>query len=100
MQGDHAVASSLSWHPPRRLGFRAPRSEAKLREPSARGFATNVRHRSVQSMITLPEWPDRAAAKAASWSRNEKRWVIAGRMSSPDWSMTDILYHVSYISRP
>ena len=55
---------------------------------------------AVQSMMTLPDSPLRAAANAASWSRYEKRWVIAGRMSSPDWSITDILYHVSYISRP
>ena len=55
---------------------------------------------SVQSMMTLPESPWRAAAKAASKSRKPKRWVIAGRMSSPDWSMTVILYQVSYISRP
>ena len=54
----------------------------------------------VQSMMTLPESPARAAAKAASKSRNPKRWVIAGVMSSPDWSMTVILYQVSYISRP
>ncbi len=55
---------------------------------------------AVQSMTTLPESPWRAAAKAASNSRKPKRWVMAGRMSSPDWSMTVILYQVSYISRP
>ena len=54
----------------------------------------------VQSIMTLPESPDRAAANAASWSRNPNRWVIAGAMSSPDWSMTVVLYQVSYISRP
>ncbi len=51
-------------------------------------------------MMTLPDSPDRAAAKAASKSRKPNRWVIAGRMSSPDWSITVILYQVSYISRP
>jgi hypothetical protein len=51
-------------------------------------------------MITLPASPERAAANAASWSRNEKRWVMAGVMSRPDWSITVILYQVSYISRP
>ena len=55
---------------------------------------------TVQSMMTLPESPCRAAANAASYSRNPNRWVIAGVMSSPDWSMTVILYQVSYISRP
>ncbi len=55
---------------------------------------------AVQSMMTLPESPERAAAKAASCSRNPNRWVIAGVMSSPDWSITVILYQVSYISRP
>ena len=54
----------------------------------------------VQSMMTLPESPCRAAANAASCSRNPNRWVMAGVMSSPDWSMTVILYQVSYISRP
>ena len=54
----------------------------------------------IQSMMTLPESPCRAAAKAASYSRNPNRWVMAGVMSSPDWSMTVILYQVSYISRP
>src|SRR4030067_2596726 len=54
----------------------------------------------VQSMMTLPESPARAAVNAASWSRNPKRWVMAGVMSRPDWSMTVILYQVSYISRP
>ena len=58
------------------------------------------KHQSTQLMMTLPESPDRAAANAASCSRNGKRWVIAGRMSRPDWSMTVILYQVSYISRP
>ena len=57
-------------------------------------------HAALQSMITLPESPERATAKAASKSRKPKRWVIAGRMSRPDWSMTVILYQVSYISRP
>ena len=57
-------------------------------------------HQFVQSMITLPELPERAAAKAASKSLNPNRWVIAGRMSSPDWTITVILYQVSYISRP
>ena len=54
----------------------------------------------VQSMMTLPESPDRAAAKAASNSRNPKRWVMTGGCRGPDWSMTVILYQVSYISRP
>ncbi len=54
----------------------------------------------VQSMMTLPESPARAAANAAANSRNPKRWVIAGVMSSPDLSITVILYQVSYISRP
>ena len=37
----------------------------------------------VQSMMTLPESPARAAANAASCSRNPKRWVIAGRDVQP-----------------
>ena len=57
-------------------------------------------HHALQSMMTLPEAPERAAAKAASNSRNGKRWVIAGRMSRPDCTITVILYQVSYISRP
>ena len=53
-----------------------------------------------QSMITLPESPERATSKACANSWKSKRWVIAGVMSRPDWSMTVILYQVSYISRP
>ena len=88
--------------------------EAARKWRSARGAAPTSRARSVlltgphagraghvvQSMITLPESPERAAAKAASKSRKPNRWVIAGRMSSPDWISTRILYQVSYISRP
>src|SRR4051794_25136617 len=59
-----------------------------------------VGHASLQSMMTLPESPERAAANAASNSRNGKRWVIAGLMSSPDCTRTRILYQLSYISRP
>ena len=55
---------------------------------------------AVQSMITFPDSPVRATENAASCSRNPKRCVIAGVMSSPDWSITVILYQVSYISRP
>jgi membrane protein len=58
-----------------------------------------LRH-DVQSMMTLPESPARAASNAASCSRNPNRWVMAGVISSPDWSITVILYQVSYISRP
>ncbi len=57
-------------------------------------------HHRLQSRSTLPDSPERAAAKAAAWSVKAKRWVMAGRMSRPDWSMTLILYQVSYISRP
>ena len=64
------------------------------------GAAGVVGCHDVQSMMTLPESPARAAANAASNSRNPNRWVMAGVMSSPDWSMTVILYQVSYISRP
>ena len=53
-----------------------------------------------QSMMTFPESPWRAAANARSNSRNPNRWVMAGVMSRPDWSITVILYQVSYISRP
>ena len=65
----------------------------------AAGWTGALRH-DVQSMMTLPESPARAASNAASYSRNPNRWVMAGVMSSPDWSMTVILYQVSYISRP
>ena len=51
-------------------------------------------------MITLPESPERAAAKAASKSRKPKRWVITGLMSRPELTSTAIWYQVSYISRP
>ena len=36
-----------------------------------------------QSRMTLPASPERAAANAASWSRNPNRWVIAGRDVQP-----------------
>ena len=32
--------------------------------------------------------------------RKPKRWVMMGERSRPDWSITVILYQVSYISRP
>ena len=64
------------------------------------GVASSVASLGTQSRMTLPEPPERAAANAASWSRNPNRSVIAGVMSSPDWSITVILYQVSYISRP
>ena len=78
---------------PRRRGRRAGRGG----RPDRAGL--RAAH-DVQSMMTLPESPARAAANAASNSRNPNRWVMAGVMSSPDWSMTVILYQVSYISRP
>ncbi len=59
-----------------------------------------VRHHRLQSRRTLPLSPERAVSKAAAWSRKAKRCVMAGRMSRPDWSITLILYQVSYISRP
>src|SRR6185503_1336141 len=53
-----------------------------------------------QSRITLPDWPESATWKAASNWLKGKRWVMTGRMSRPLSSITDILYQVSYISRP
>ena len=47
------------------------------RKASGSGRAVGAHH-CVQSMMTLPESPERAAANAASKSRNPKRWVIAG----------------------
>ena len=85
--------------PQRPVEVAGPQVVELLAEEGERIGARVLGH-TCQSMITLPESPDRAAANAASWSRNENRWVIAGRMSSPDWSMTVILYQVSYISRP
>src|SRR4029079_15162313 len=64
------------------------------------GVASSVASLGTQSRMTLPEPPERAAANAALWSRKPNRSVIAGVMSSPDWSITVSLYQVSYISRP
>src|SRR5262249_55729675 len=66
-------------------------------ECSVHGFQPPV---SVQSRITLPDCPDLAIANASSKSRCESRCVITGLMSSPEASITDIWYQVSYISRP
>lgn len=54
----------------------------------------------VQSRITFAACPEVIAAKPCSNSWYGKRCVMTGEISSPDSSMTDILYQVSYISRP
>ncbi len=81
------------------VGQEGQRVGAGAAHPRLAG-ASCVGHQRLQSMMTLPESPDRATEKAASWSRKAKRCVMAGRMSRPDCSMTLILYQVSYISRP
>ena len=43
---------------------------------------------------------ERMMSNALSYSVKCTWWVMTGRMSSPDWSITVILYQVSYISRP
>ena len=55
---------------------------------------------SAHLIRTLPESWEAVASKAASKSSTSKRWVITGDMSTPDWTRTFILYHVSNISRP
>ena len=58
------------------------------------------RGRHGQSSTTLPELPERIAAKPSSKSWMPSRWVISGLMSSPDCTSAIILYQVSNISRP
>ena len=62
-----------------------------------------LRH-AVQSMMTLPESPDRAAANAASYSRNPNRWVIAGRDVEPrlehDRHLVPGLVHLAAVDAP
>ena len=53
-----------------------------------------------QSSTTLPDCPDRIAAKPASKSATPKRCVITRLTSSPFSSIAIILYQVSKISRP
>src|SRR5260370_20528947 len=68
--------------------------------PQGRKHGSSPSRYSAQRRITLPACPLRAAAKASSYSVKAKRWVMTGEMSSPDCSMDDILYQVSYISPP
>ena len=55
-------------------------------------------------MMTLPESPERAAANAASCSRNPKRWVIAGRDVEPrlehDRHLVPGLVHLAAVDAP
>ncbi len=55
---------------------------------------------AVQSMTTLPHWPDRVTSNASLKSFAAKRCVITEVMSSPDCSMEPMRYQVSNISRP
>ena len=53
-----------------------------------------------QSITTLPEAPERIAAKPSAKSDTAMRWVISGETSRPDCTSAIILYQVSNISRP
>ena len=57
-------------------------------------------HPSAHVSTTLPHSPDCIASKPFWNSVYGNRCVMIGPMSRPDWSITVILYHVSYISRP
>jgi hypothetical protein len=56
--------------------------------------------RQVQSSTTLPDDPERIAAKPAANSSTLSLCVMTARTSSPFCSMAIILYQVSKISRP
>src|ERR1700761_589448 len=54
----------------------------------------------VRLRTTLPVWPEIMASKPCWKSSKAKRCVMTGEISRPESIMTDILYQVSYISRP
>ena len=62
--------------------------------------AYRLHARLVQSRITFPVLPEIITSKPCWKSLYAKRWVMTGEISTPDSSITDILYQVSYISRP
>ncbi|VTP68593.1 Divergent polysaccharide deacetylase [Serratia rubidaea] len=53
-----------------------------------------------QLSTTFPDCPERMASKPCWNSSIEKRWVMIGVRSRPDWISAAILYQVSNISRP
>ena len=71
-----------------------------LRDPSLFQQPAKKHQSQVQLRITLADWPVFITSKPLWNSSQGKRWVMTGLMSSPDCSMTVILYQVSYISRP
>ena len=83
------------------LRARRPRSSASLAREVVAHCAVH-RHpasRPVEDHLARAR-PSAATANASSKSVYEKRCVITGEMSRPDWSITVIWYQVSYISRP
>ena len=66
---------------------------------SATSDGHRVRYRPVHDHFAGVAGP-RRGERGLVLADTPKRWVMAGVMSSPDWSMTVILYQVSYISRP
>ncbi len=79
---------------------RAPRRAGVDRSSRSVPYMVPPTRRRPSRGSPCPTGPTAMTAKASSKSRCEKRCVITGLMSSPDWSMTVIWYQVSYISRP